>query len=59
MVQHMQSSHTFMGYDLDLFCFVKVFEEIRTMHVGEVFGHLKSVVANMKNIYEVILIDFT
>ena len=31
----------------------KVFEEIRTMHVSEVFGHLKTVVSNMKNIYEV------
>lgn len=31
----------------------KVFEEIRTMHVSEVFSHLKSVVAEMKNVHEV------
>ena len=30
----------------------RIFEEIRTMHVSEVFGHLKNIVSNMKNVYE-------
>jgi hypothetical protein len=30
----------------------RIFEEIRTMHVSEVFSHLKNIVSNMKNVYE-------